>query len=47
MVRENASAISFGIFTSIIPATSIAGLTVGINLVIDWLTDSGELGHEA
>lgn len=40
MVRENAGAISFGIYTPLIPASAIAILTIGINLVIDWLTSS-------
>lgn len=41
MVRENATAISFGVLTPLIPAAAIAGLTVGVNLVIDWATDVG------
>ena len=36
MVRENAGAITFGILTPLWPAASIAFLTVGINLVVDW-----------
>jgi len=36
MVRENAGAISFGIFVPLYPAAAIAFLTVGINLVVDW-----------
>lgn len=36
MVRENAGAITFGIFTPLIPAAAIAILTVGVNLVVDW-----------
>jgi len=36
MVRENAGAITFGIFTPLIPASAIAILTVGVNLVVDW-----------
>ena len=36
MVRENSSAISFGILTPLIPAAAIAFLTVGVNLVVDW-----------
>jgi len=36
MVRENASAISYGIFTPLLPAAAIAQLTIGINLVVDW-----------
>ena len=36
MVRENAGAITFGIYTPLIPAAAIAFLTVGVNLVVDW-----------
>ena len=36
MVRENAGAITFGIFTPLIPAAAIALLTVGVNLIVDW-----------
>ena len=36
MVRENAGAITFGIYTPLIPAGAIAFLTVGVNLVVDW-----------
>ena len=36
MVRENAGAITFGIYTPLIPAAAIALLTVGVNLVVDW-----------
>ena len=36
MVRENAGAITFGIFTPLFPAGAIAVLTVGVNLVVDW-----------
>jgi peptide/nickel transport system permease protein len=36
MVRENAGAITFGIFTPLWPAAAIALLTVGVNLVVDW-----------
>ena len=36
MVRENAGAITFGIFTPLIPAAAIAMLTVGVNLIVDW-----------
>lgn len=37
MVRENAGAITFGIFTPLWPAAAIAFLTVGVNLVVDWV----------
>ncbi len=36
MVRENAGAITFGIFIPLWPAAAIAVLTVGVNLVVDW-----------
>jgi peptide/nickel transport system permease protein len=36
MVRENAGAITFGIFVPLWPAAAIAFLTVGVNLVVDW-----------
>lgn len=37
MVRENATLISFGEITPLIPAAAIALLTVGVNFVVDWL----------
>jgi peptide/nickel transport system permease protein len=37
MVRENAAAINFGLFAPIWPALAISTLTVGVNLVVDWL----------
>ncbi|PHR30254.1 MAG: ABC transporter permease [Desulfotalea sp.] len=37
MVRENAGAISFGIFSPMFPALAIAVLTIGVNLVVDWM----------
>jgi peptide/nickel transport system permease protein len=37
MVRENAAAINFGLFAPIYPAIAIAALTVGVNLVVDWM----------
>ena len=36
MVRENAGAITFGIFIPLWPAAAIAFLTVGVNLIVDW-----------
>jgi peptide/nickel transport system permease protein len=36
MVRENAGAITFGIFTPLWPAGAIAFLTVGVNFIVDW-----------
>ena len=37
MVRENAPAINFGLYAPLYPAFAIATLTVGVNLVVDWL----------
>ena len=37
MVRENATLISFGEITPLIPAASIALLTVAVNFVVDWM----------
>ena len=37
MVRENSAAINFGLFAPLYPAIAIASLTVGVNLVVDWL----------
>ena len=37
MVRENAPAINFGLIAPLYPALAIATLTVGVNLVVDWL----------
>lgn len=36
MVRENATLISFGDPTPLIPAGAIALLTIGVNFVVDW-----------
>jgi peptide/nickel transport system permease protein len=37
MVRDNAQAINFGLYAPLYPALAIATLTVGVNLVVDWL----------
>ena len=37
MVRENATLISFGDMTPLIPAGAIALLTVSVNFVVDWM----------
>jgi peptide/nickel transport system permease protein len=37
MVRENAQAINFGLCAPLYPAGDIAALTIGINLIVDWL----------
>jgi peptide/nickel transport system permease protein len=39
MVRENATLISFGEVTPLIPAGAIALLTVAVNFVVDWMLD--------
>ena len=36
MVRENAGAITFGIYTPLLPAAAIALLTISVNLIVDW-----------
>lgn len=36
MVRANADLITYGILTPLVPAASIALLTVGVNFVVDW-----------
>lgn len=36
MVRENSGAITFGMLTPLWPASAIAFLTVGVNLIVDW-----------
>ncbi|MEO0620514.1 MAG: ABC transporter permease, partial [Pseudomonadota bacterium] len=37
MVQENATLISFGDITPLIPAAAIALLTVAVNFVVDWM----------
>lgn len=37
MVRENATLITFGDITPLLPAGTIALLTVGVNFVVDWM----------
>ena len=37
MVRQNSGAITFGIFIPLWPACAVAFLTVGVNLIVDWL----------
>jgi peptide/nickel transport system permease protein len=37
MVRENATLISFGVVTPLIPAAAISLLTVAVNFVVDWM----------
>lgn len=46
MVRENATLISFGLPTPLVPAICIALLTVSVNFVVDWFLhkSSGQKG---
>jgi peptide/nickel transport system permease protein len=37
MVRDNAQAITFGLFAPLWPAVAIAIMTIGVNLVVDWI----------
>ncbi|MCY1535703.1 Glutathione transport system permease protein GsiD [compost metagenome] len=36
MVRDNATLISYGEITPLLPAAAIATLTIGVNFVVDW-----------
>jgi peptide/nickel transport system permease protein len=38
MVRENLSGLYYGILPALLPALAIVSLTIGVNLVVDWLT---------
>jgi len=40
MVRDNADAIGFGIFTPLVPAAAIAALTISINVIMDWFVSN-------
>ncbi len=37
MVRDNATLITFGDPTPLLPAAAIAMLTVAVNFVVDWM----------
>jgi peptide/nickel transport system permease protein len=39
MVRENATLISYGDITPLLPAAAIAGLAISINLMVDWFLE--------
>lgn len=45
MVKDNASAINIGGMAPLIPATAIAILTIGVNLVIDWFGSIHSRAH--
>lgn len=40
MVRENATLISYGDMTPLLPAAAIAGLAISVNFVVDWILDT-------
>lgn len=46
MVRENAGAITFGIMAPLVPAAAIAILTIGVNMIVDWLLRRASLLHD-
>ena len=37
MVRDNGKAISFGLLAPLWPAMAIAAMTIGVNLIVDWI----------
>jgi peptide/nickel transport system permease protein len=41
MVKDNQQAILYGLYAPLFPAAAIALLTIGVNLVVDWLLISG------
>ena len=41
MVKNNQQAILYGLYAPLFPAAAIALLTIGVNLVVDWLLNSG------
>jgi peptide/nickel transport system permease protein len=45
MVRDNAQVINFGGIAPLVPATAIALLTIGINLIVDWLLSVRAVGQ--
>ena len=36
-MRENGEAISFGLAAPLYPAAMIALMTIGVNLIVDWI----------
>src|ERR1043165_612923 len=46
MVRDNAQAINFGGIAPLIPATAIAQLTIGVNLLVDWFLSLHSRDHK-
>jgi peptide/nickel transport system permease protein len=45
MVRDNAQVINFGGIAPLVPSAAIALLTVGINLIVDWLLSVRAVGQ--
>jgi peptide/nickel transport system permease protein len=45
MVRDNAQAINFGGIAPLIPAAAIGQLTIGVNLLVDWLLSIHSRAH--
>jgi len=43
MVKENSAAVSFGLVAPLIPAAAIAIMTIGVNLVVDWVLNRTSL----
>lgn len=41
MVKDNQQAILYGLYAPLFPAAAIALLTIGVNLVVDWLLSAG------
>jgi len=46
MVRENATAINFGILAALWPAGAIALLTISVNVLVDWLLEQSDRRRE-
>ncbi|MGE3150182.1 MAG: ABC transporter permease, partial [Pseudorhodoplanes sp.] len=42
MVRENATLITYGDITPLIPAAAIAVLTLAVNFLVDWIVQRTE-----
>ena len=47
MVKDNQQAILFGLYAPLFPAAAIALLTIGVNLVVDWLLSGRETNQGA
>ncbi|WP_172125245.1 MULTISPECIES: ABC transporter permease [unclassified Devosia] len=47
MVKDNQQAILYGLYAPLFPAAAIALLTIGVNLVVDWLLSSRGIAQGA